>query len=257
MTSSTTLHWLPAMVIGLLVVVSRSDPAERGLKALRDGDAEAAYATLSPVVEERGDAASADLLRAFALAAAKSGRPVDATIAIETAATRAGEDFLPTRDFVLGQIAYVQAEAIGRQARQPNADPTTFDQAIGKALTAALRWRELLDEEIPGLQPGAVTRNLERALRLAESLRAAREEVLKNAQKRNDQQQNERQGEPENGEQKKEEIEVDTDPLAGPDRFDDEALHALFEKLAREQSEKRALRNEARDRRSAGVRRDW
>ncbi|MHC4959568.1 MAG: hypothetical protein ACYTGN_14475 [Planctomycetota bacterium] len=187
-----------------------------------------------------------------ALAALGAGDLRGAESLAQRAAARGGPAFEALHDFVRGNVAFARCELADKQASTAEAEPFAFDVAINYAKNARLNWSRAAAtrDDWP-----AARRNVERALIKLEELarkKAAAERKRKKADP-------DPKPQPRPLPQKKPQPDPQEAPGDQPQlkELSREQVLALIRRLAEKESEKRAVRRDARKERTAGVERDW
>jgi len=165
---------LAALLPIVLLIAGCADHAD-GVSAYEARDYEGARVVFASVVERGGDGAWPDALYWLALASLRTG---ELDIAEEACGRAADADvaYVPLRDFVRGNIAFLRCETAAEQARSVEAEPFAFDVAIGHAEKARGAWARAAAarDDWPSAR-----RNAERAWLRIESLRKEKSQAEK------------------------------------------------------------------------------
>ncbi len=143
-----------------------------GLAAYEEGRWDEAAAVFAAAAAEAGADASAELLDAWALAAARRGDWLVVEDAGRRAASRGGEPFVARRSFLRGNAAFSRAEAAAQAARVGAGGLAAWDKAVVLTEAARLAWVEAASSRADWPE---ARRNVARAQRALEGLRAERE----------------------------------------------------------------------------------
>ena len=257
------------LIVLLLASCGDFDAGVAAYDAGRPEDALEVFRALD--AEEEGSAAP-EVLHNLALSALAARELGEA----EKAATRlAGADDLDDAgmgDFLMGNVAFARAGLAADQARAVEAEPFAFEIAIRHTQTAAEAWGRAAStrDDWP-----AARRNVERALRLGETLREEQQEAARTRDRKT----------AGGGGARVRPIPVDTGgPDTGPDgtqtpqpptpdagsetepgeaagvsdvELTPDQVLGLIERLSAKEREKRDVRQEQRRAAQAGVEKDW
>lgn len=203
-----------------------------------------------------GRDADARLLYDRAHEALAAGQLNEADAAAEKAAARGDPGTAMLAGFLRGNIAFAYCGLAERQAGTAAAEPFAFDVAIAYAEKARRFWQlaAMSRADWP-----AARRNVERALLKLEELKRRKtefEEQRRRAADPRPQPKPQPRPEPLPG-TGPEEVEQDPADLAQLSELSPEQVRRLLETLAEKEREKTALRRAEREKRTAGVERDW
>lgn len=239
-------------ILSVWLVLIGANGFETGIAAFREGRYDAALEAFSQAEQEAGDEASAALLFNRSLAALRAGVVRNAEASIEKAVVRGGlERFGAARDFLYGNAAFVRCLRSEAEASLPEAPPFAYDLAIQEGEAAVAAWKQAVMKR-PGWP--AARRNVERALRKVEELRAKKAAAPEPPKKKDPPKPPEPPEPPPDAEvksQKEVKVQAQMKELTA------EQLGGLLEKLGQKEREKRAVRREERKSSRVRVERDW
>ncbi len=232
-------RWIGGIVMALSMLTSCQGEAQRGVEALRAGDATTARQLLQIALDEAGDDAPLAWHIDHALAALAVGDDDAALASVERSAVARGDD-RGLADFVRGVVSYRRALAIERETAG-GGEMAAFDPAVLHAQAAVAAWTRALRTRADWPQ---ARRNIERARELLE--RAARATSSP----------------PPPDESEDEDVpdeEADEEDVELPAHLTElppSRVRSLLDLLARKERDKAALREQEQRRRTSGGR-DW
>ena len=225
-----------------------------GISAYEEGRFEDAHAAFVRAEEAADGEAGPELSFNRGLAALRAGNSRDAESAAKRVAAADDPEMAALGAFLRGNAAYVQCELAARQADTPMAEPFAFDVAINYGETARDAW--IVAAASRADWPKA-RRNVERAIRMLDELRAKKDEAERRRRKRTEPSPKPNpipEPPPESGGTTTEEeiaakaMRVELNP---------DQVRRLLEKLEEKEREKIALRRSHRRTRMAEVETDW
>ncbi len=234
------------LILGLAVLTLNE--GSEGVALYESGRFAEAYGEFVAECEAEGKDASAELLHNRALAALRVGNLSDAEASSERAASAGDEQMRVWADFLRGNAAFARCEMAERQAGTVEAEPFAFEIAIRFGEKARDLW---MSAAMSRPDWPEARRNVERVLVKLESLRGRKREA---EQKKTPRPEPQPKPLPDPGETRLDEEPV---PEAEITELSPEQILALFERLAKKEREKLAVRRAYRRERMATVERDW
>lgn len=239
----------------LLTLPACGDPFAAGVHAYQQERFADALAAFTECEAAAGDAAPATLLVNRSLAALRAGELRVAEFSAEKAAARGGSEFVPLRDFLLGNAAFARCALAQAEAGLAEADPTAFTRAIARAGEAHDWWQRaaMSSDDWP-----AARRNVERAARKLDELRTMQAEAERQRQAKKERAPEQRTEQPPpDAPRTEQESEQDLAAQTAPDDLPADQLARLLATLEAKEQEKRALRRDAQRAAKTRVERDW
>jgi len=237
-----------AIVLILSLTVLACNEGGEGLALYEAGRFAEAHAEFVAECETEGDDASARLLYNRALAALQAGNLSDAEASAGRAEAKGGEEISARTEFLRGNAAFARCEMAERQAGTIEAEPFAFEIAIRFGEKARDLW---MSAAMSRLNWPEARRNVERALVLLESLRGRKREA---EQRKTPRPEPQPKPLPDPGKTRPDQ---EPAPKAEITELSPEQILALFERLAKKEREKLAVRQAHRRERMTTVERDW
>lgn len=236
------------IVIVLALAVLAYGSGSEGVGLYRVGRFEEAHAALVAECEAAGEDGEANLYFNRALAALRIGNLSDAEVAAGELVAADDDEWRARSDFLLGNAAFARCVLAEKQAATVEAEPFAFQIAIRYGEKARDLW---ISAAMSRPDWPAARRNVERAQLMLESLRGRKRDAER---KQNPRPEPTPKPLPDPG---KTAPDPEPVPEAAITELSPEQVRALFERLARKEREKRAVREKRRTERMAGVERDW